>query len=141
MLSRHSRGNKALPKLQYSALVDSLLIAVPEIKGRYDALQSEIGPDVLPYPVFELVLEPFAKSALTANTDDELSRRVFGLFEEMARAQDIEVVNLLAVGIFEPWVADETTLARAWKYMGESTKKIATDTARRLKRGDNLPRS
>jgi hypothetical protein len=130
-----------LSNLQYSALVDSLLIALPEIKERYDALQSEIGPDVLPYPVFELVVEPFAKSALTTNADDDLSRRAFGFFEEMARAQDIEVVNLLAVGIFEPWVADPGTLARAWKYMGESTKRIASDTAHRLKRGDNLPRS
>jgi hypothetical protein len=115
-------------------------MAVPEIKKPYDALQVEIGPDVLPYPVFELVVEPFLKSALRANTDDDLSRRGFGFLEEMARAQDIEVVNLLAVGIFEPWVADPGTLARAWKYMGESTKKIASDTARRLSCGDNLPR-
>lgn len=129
-----------MPNLQYSALVDSLLIAVPEIKGRYDAVQSEIGPDVIPYPVFELVLEPFVKSALTANVHDDLSRRVFAFLEEMARAQDIEVVNLLAVGIFERWVADPGTLWRAWKYMGESTKKIASDTAHRLRRGDNLPR-
>jgi len=129
-----------VPDLKYSALVDSLLIAVPEIKRRYDALQSEIGPDVLPYPVFELVLEPVVKSALTANADDDLSRRVFAFLEEMARVQDIEVVNLLAVGIFEPWVADPGTLGRAWKYMGESTKKLASDTAHRLKRSDNLPR-
>jgi hypothetical protein len=58
----------------------------------------------------------------------------------MARAQDIEIVNLLAIAILEPWVADPGTLGRAWKYMGESTKKIASEAAHRLKRGDNLPR-
>jgi hypothetical protein len=140
MHSRLNRGDKASSNLQYGALVSSLLMAVPEIKKVYDALQVEIGPDVLPYPVFELVVEPLLKSALTANTDDDLSRRGFGFLEEMARAQDIEVVNLLAIAIFEPWVVDPGTLGRAWKYMGENTKRIASDTAHRLKRGDNLPR-
>jgi hypothetical protein len=42
MHSRQSRGDKALPNLLYSALVDSLLIAVPEIKGRYDALLKKL---------------------------------------------------------------------------------------------------
>ncbi len=129
-----------MSNLQYGALVNSLLMAVPEIKKPYDALQVAIGPDVLPYPVFELVVEPFLKGTLTANTDDDLSRRGFGFLEEMARAQDIEVVNLLAITILEPWVADPGTVGLAWKYMGENTKTIASDTARRLKRGDNLPR-
>ena len=128
-----------MANLRYSAIVDSLLAAVPEIKRRHDALQEEIGPDILPYSTVELVLEPFVKDLLKANPDIELVRRVFAFFEEMAQTQDIEVVNLLYIGIFEPWAADRETLARAWKYMGERTRQIASDAALRLNRGENLP--
>ncbi len=140
MHSRHSLGGSTLANLRYSAFVDSLLAAVPEIRRRHDALQEDIGPNVLPYPTVELVLEPFVKDLVKANPDIELVRRVFAFFEEMAQAQDVEMVNLLYVGIFEPWAADPETLARAWKYMGEKTKQIASDAAHRLNRGENLPR-
>lgn len=125
--------------LRYSMIVDSLLAAVPEIKRQHDALQEEIGPDILPYSTVELVLEPFVKDLLRANPDIELVRRVFAFFEEMAQAQDIEVANLLYIGIFEAWIADPETLARAWKYMGERTRQIASDAALRWNQGENLP--
>jgi hypothetical protein len=139
MPSRHSQGGSTLENLRYSTVVDSLLAAVPEIKQRHDALQEDTGPDILPYPTVELVLEPFVKDLLKANPDIELVRRVFAFFEEMAQAQDIEVVNLLYVGIFESWAGDPETLARAWKYMGERTRQIASDAALRLNLGENLP--
>jgi hypothetical protein len=138
---KHSQGDKTLTGLHYGAFVDSLLSALPEIKQRHDALLEDIGPDVLPYPAVELVLEPFVKDLLKAEADDVLLRRVFAFLEEMARAQDVEVVNLLYVGLFEAWVGDPETLAGAWKHMGERTKQIASDAAYRLKREDNLPRA
>ena len=128
-----------MANLRYSTVVDSLLAAVPEIKRRHDAFQEDIGPDILPHLTFDVVFEPFVKDLLKANPDIELVRRVFAFFEEMAQAQDIEVVNLLYIGIFEAWVADPETLARAWKYMGERTMQIASDAALRLNRGENLP--
>jgi hypothetical protein len=140
MHSEHSQGDKRLADLRYSAVVNSLLAAVPEIKRQHDALQEDIGPDVLPYMTVGLVLKPFVQNLLTADADRDLLLRVFAFLEEMARAQDIEVVNLLYVGIFESWAGDPETLARAWKYMGESTKQIASDAAHRLNRAHNLPR-
>jgi hypothetical protein len=141
MHSKHSPGDKTLTDLRYTAFVGSLLAALPEIKRQHDALQKDIGPDVLPYPTVELVLEPFVKDLLRANADADLLRRVFLFLEEMAQAHDIDVVNLLHVGIFEPWAADPETLAHAWKYMGESSKQVASDAAHRLNRGANLPRA
>lgn len=126
--------------LRYRAFVDSLLAALPEIRGQHDALQEDIGPEPPPHMDFGLVLKPFVGSLLKANVDKDLLRRVFAFLEEMARAQDIEVVNLLHVGIFESWAGDRETLARAWKYTGESTKQIASDVAHRLNLGDNLPK-
>jgi hypothetical protein len=79
------------------------------------------------------------KEALKSNVDDDLLQRVFAFFEGMASSQDIEVVNLLYVGIFEAWVGEADTLSRAWKYIGENTKKIARETAHSRRCGDNLP--
>jgi hypothetical protein len=140
MPSRDSQGGSNLADLRYSAIVDSLLAAVPEIKQRHDALQEDMGPDILPYLTVGLVLEPFVKDLLKANPDIELVRRVFAFFEEMAQAQDVEVVNLLYIGIFEAWMTDPETLERAWKYMGERTRQIARDAALRWDLGKNLPR-
>jgi hypothetical protein len=140
MPSRNSQGGSNLANLRYGTFVDSLLAAVPEIKRQHDELQEDIGPDILPHLTVGVVLEPFVKDLLKANPDIELVRRVFAFFEEMAQAQDIEVVNLLYVGIFESWVADPETLAHAWKYMGERTRQIASDAAHRWNCGENLPR-
>lgn len=129
-----------MPVLQYSTFVNSLLTAVPELKGRYATSQDETGPDVLPHLIVGCVLKPFAKEALRSNADDILLERVFAFFEEMASSQDVEVVNLLYVGVFEAWVAEADTLSRAWKYMAENTKKIAREAAHSLRCGDNLPR-
>ena len=73
---------------------------------------------MLPFPAVELVLEPFVEDLLKANADDDLVRGVFAFLEEMAREQDVEVVNLLHVGIVELWAGEPETLARAWKHMG-----------------------
>ena len=129
-----ARGS--LTPISYSVFVDSLLAALPEIKPQHDALQKDIGPDVLAYPAVELVLEPFVKDLLRANADPDILRRVFAFFEQMAQAQDTEVVNLLHVGIFESWAADAETLAKAWNYMGEATKRIASDAAHQSNLGD-----
>lgn len=129
-----------MPSLQYRVFVDSLLTALPQVKSRYDALQEEIRLDESPHMVMALVVEPFAKDALKSKADHGLLRKIFASLEAMASSQDLEVVNLLYVGILEIWVAEPETLARAWQYMGESTKKIARDAAHRLSCGDNLPR-
>ena len=120
-------------------IVDSLLTALPEAKNRYETLQDDIGPDVLPYMIVGLVLKPVVEDALRSDADDALLQRSFAFLEEMARSQDVEVVNLLHVGVFETWVGKPEILATAWKYMGESTKDLAREVAHRLRCGDNLP--
>jgi len=141
MHSKHSQEDKKLADLRYATFVESLLAALPEIKARHDVLQDDIGPDVLPFPTVELVLEPFLRTLLTGNMDANLQRRAFAFLENMARSHDVEVVNLLHVGIFEHWAGESEILDHAWRHMGESTKRIATDAAHRLNCGDNLPRA
>lgn len=128
-----------MPSPQYRTFVNSLLTALPEVKSRYDLLQEQVQLNESPHMVVALVLEAFAKDVLKSKADESVRRKVFAFLEQMANSQDIEVVNLLYVGIFEDWAGEKETLAQAWKYMGTSTKQIASDAAHRLNLGDNLP--
>jgi hypothetical protein len=128
-----------MPDLQYGTFIDAALTALPEARQRYAALQDELGGSALPHIVVGLILEPTAKQALD-EADGSLLRRIFAFFEEMACSQDVQVRNLLYVEVFEAWVAERETLSRAWKYMGECTKNMASDAAHRLNRGNDLPR-
>ena len=125
--------------LRYSVIVDSLLAAIPELRPQQDALQMEIGPDVLPFLTVELVLEPFLRGLLSANAPADTMRRVFAFLEEMAQSQNVEVVNLLYVGIFEHWAGEPETLSRAREHLGEGTRRVARDAAHRLNLRGNLP--
>jgi hypothetical protein len=125
--------------LRYGAFIDVLLTTLPEVQQRYAALKDELGDNALPHIVVALVLEPLARQAL-GTTDDALLRRIFAFFEGMACSEDVEVQNLLYVGIFEAWVGERETLSHAWKYMGECTEDLASDAAHRLSCGGNLPR-
>lgn len=118
--------------LRYTTFVESLLASLPEIKRKYDAVQEDIDPDVLPYLVVELVLAPLVNDLLASQADADLRRRVFVFLEEMAQTKDIEIVNLLYVGIFEPWSAEPQMFAQAFKYMGTRTKQVASNATHRL---------
>jgi hypothetical protein len=91
------------------------------------------------YPLFEEILKPRAIELLESGADDDSLKRIFSFYEEMARSQDEEVVNLLWKSILEPLASDKKLLATAWKYMGEKTKARAREIA--LLRGweGNLP--
>lgn len=94
--------------LHYNAVVSSLFHPIPEAKNAYDAWQ--MPGDPLPYIVFSFLEGSFLKPAVNSGQAAELLGRIFQFFEHMAASSDIEVVNLLNVGLFEAWVADAMTL-------------------------------
>jgi hypothetical protein len=140
MRFKHGLGDKTLRKLQYNSVVEALFSAAPKVKDRYEAWRAEGTGAPLPYTVFGLVLEPFARNALKTGTERHLLQKLFAFLEERACSKDIEVVNLLYVRIFGTWVGERETLACTWKYMRERTKNLASDAAYRLNLGNNLPR-
>lgn len=133
-----------MPGFSYEEVISALLAAVPEIKDRYDrsaAWQAEVEVGARPthYEVVESMLQPLLKDELDMGRNPALLRRVFEFFEQLAGSSDLQVVNLLQVGIFENLVGYRDRLATAWKYMGPETKKIARKTARIFHREKNLP--
>ncbi len=131
-----------MKQLTYGNVGDALISAVPEIRSRYDEEFATYG-DEQPgqYLVFGLVLNPLLFPILRSpeGENEEVLRRVFSFFEEMAHSSDIQVVNLLWVEELEALVAKRDLLARAWKYMGQRTKALARETARIWKSEQNLP--
>jgi hypothetical protein len=128
--------------LNYASVDKELLRAVPELEARYDKetrWQSDVGGKPGQYDIVCFVLKPFLLESLDSSKNSALLLRVFAFFEEMARSSDIEVPNLLQVGIFESLVGQRERLATAWKFMGPETKKIARNTARIWRREENLP--
>jgi hypothetical protein len=128
--------------LTFDNVGDRLISAVPEIRSRYNEEFATYG-DERPgqYLVFGLALNPFLFPLLSASEreNEEVLRRVFSFFEEMAQSSDIQVVNLLWVEELEPLVTNRDLLARAWTYMGERTKLLAKETAKIWRSEQNVP--
>jgi hypothetical protein len=128
----------------YAEFDRALINAVPEMKARLEnkfERQTEAGGSPQPYAVVVLVLKPFLRELLDQQSNSGLLQKIFDFLEEMASSSDIQVVNLLQVGMFESLVREPDRLAAAWKYMGERTKAIAHRTARIWSCEHNLPES
>lgn len=132
-----------MENIEYANLTDKLLSSVPELKERYERELSRWQGPGQPgqYIVFGFVVKPSVRVLLASDQEAALLKRIFDFFEQMARSPDIQVPNLLGVEIFEWLVGDPTSLATAWKYMGDATKQIACATARWSKREQNIPRA
>jgi hypothetical protein len=129
-------------QLEYAEVSGKLLEAIPELSDKFRGetkWQEAVGGKPGQYDVVCFVLKPFLRNALASHDDPAVLKRIFRFLEDMALSSDIEVVNLLQVGIFESLVSERGNLSVAWRYMGEATKKIAERTA--LIRGckQNLP--
>lgn len=131
-----------MAKISYPEVLTELLSALPEIQPRYEKdawlLSDWQGAPTL-YSVFGLVLKPFLTETLELNEDSSLLTRIFEFLEGMASSRDPEVVNLLGVGVLENLLGYPNQIARAWKYMGPETKKLARKMARASRREANVP--
>lgn len=128
--------------LNYSNVDKELLAAVPQLEERYKEeaqWQHDVGGKPGQYDVVCFVLKPFLRELLDRDESLNLLQRLFDFFEQMARSSDIQVPNLLQVGIFESLVGEPKRLVTAWKFMGPETKKIARNTARIWRCEENLP--
>ena len=131
-----------IEKLSYAEVDKALIDAVPEIRPRLEKefeWRTKIGGHPKPYDVVLFVLKPLLKELIDLQTDDGLLQRIFDFLEQMARSSDLEVVNLLQVGIFEELVGEPERLSVAWKYMGKETKAIAQRTAKIRRCEQNVP--
>jgi hypothetical protein len=129
--------------LSYRSIRNVFLERLPELWERIEAkyathynLKTQIPGS---YPLFEEILKPRVIELLESGADNDMLKRIFSFYEEMARSSDEEVVNLLWISITEPLVYDKKLIAKAWKYWGEKTKDMAREIAKRRGWEGNLP--
>lgn len=122
----------------YGKVNSFLLSAIPEFRERYKEEKQKHGQHPRQYMAFAALIS-MVVPALDFDGEPLFLARTFDAFEEMARSQDREVVNLLQVGFVQDLVRYPRRLATAWKRMGEETRKLTTDTARAWNREMNLP--
>jgi hypothetical protein len=94
----------------------------PETRSLCDEGLGGLSGDPLPYIVFGFLEASFLTPAVKSGKDAELLARIFQFFEQMAANPDVQVANLLYVGLFETWVADAAILKRAFRHMGPATE-------------------
>ena len=85
--------------LAYRSIRNVFLAEFPDL---WDRIQAKYGPQYNlktqipgPYPLFEEILKPRVTELLQDGADEESLQHIFSFYEEMARSQDEEVVNLL----------------------------------------------
>ncbi len=129
--------------LAYRSIRNVFLAEFPDL---WDRIQAKYGRQYNlktqipgPYPLFEEILKPRVTELLQDGADEESLQHIFSFYEEMARSQDEEVVNLLWKSMLEPLIYDKKLIAGAWKYTGEKTKDLARQIASRRGWEENLP--
>jgi hypothetical protein len=134
-------GNKYMKELVFGNVNDELFSLIPELEDQYrEALgwwQGSTRPG--PYTVFGFVVQPAVRALLRGGECPDTLKRVFCFFEEMSHSADIQVSNLLQIEIFEWLIGDPQSLAVAWKYMGDDSKRLARETAVIWRCEKNLP--
>jgi hypothetical protein len=131
-----------MQKMTYATVATALVDAVPECRkiGEIELKWwGEAPPSPDPYTVLGFALRPLLTQLLSESPDEEMLRRIFTFYEQMANSQDIEVVNLLWVSELEFLIGKPDLLSRAWRYMGERTKALTRETAKVWRSEQNLP--
>jgi len=113
--------------MTYDNINAVLLERLPElavaIQKEYDYWKEEKVPS---YCLYEGVLNSsgFMDNLLLEETNMELIKKVFDLYEDMATCDDVEVRNLLQVGLLEYLWSSVALLTTAHKYMHPQTRSL-----------------
>lgn len=104
-------------------IISKTLEALPEIRDAYEKEAAHWTEEKMgPYNLFDIILMPRVISQLNGNGHDDELRRAFDFFEELASHPNIEVSNLIGVGVCEELCCHEAALQKAVKFMGTRTK-------------------
>ena len=117
-------------KLTFWNARKALLRAAPELGEGFTKMCEKYRPEPPgQYLIFEDLLHPYLAGLFESEDKPDVLKRIFELFEEMARSRDGLVTDLLGVAELEWLFANPSLLSKAWNYMGEATKSMAKEMA------------
>lgn len=112
-----------LKTINYDDIIPKILEAIPEIRDEYEKEAAHWTDEKMgPYNLFDIILMPRVIGLLNGTGHEEELRRVFNFFEELASHQNIEIRNVIGVGVCEELCCHEAALQKAVKFMGSRTK-------------------
>lgn len=112
-----------LKTINYDDIIPKILEAIPEIRDEYEKEAAHWTDEKMgPYNLFDIILMPRVIGLLNGTGHEEELRRVFNFFEELASHQNIEIRNVIGVGVCEELCCHEAALQKAVKFMGRRTK-------------------
>jgi hypothetical protein len=122
--------------LDYAHVSQRLIDRVPVLAARCLAEFPNWSDTTNPpgsHAVFGLVVLPCLLEELKKEGDDQVLRRLFDFFEEMAQAKDPKVVNLLKLEIITPLIRNPVALKKAAKHMESQTRKLVKTLERLIR--------
>jgi hypothetical protein len=135
-----AEGDMSTQNITYENVGAKLVEKLPELKEKYERELSYWGNDFTGYIVFFVVVNPHLEALLDSPEANRAALQgIFEFFERMAVSQDMEAVNLLWVEVLEMLVANPPRLAMVWPLMGERTRKLTRECAKRWHRDDAIP--
>lgn len=112
-----------LETINYDDIIPSALEAFPEIRDAYAREAAHWTDEKMgPYNLFDIILMPLVIEYLNGNGHDDELRRMFGYFEKLASHPNVEIRNVIGVGVCEELCCHEVALQKAVKFMGTRTK-------------------
>lgn len=115
-----------MPKITYDMLNDVFLYSkLPELKEVILSESEYLGCD-LPHSLYGNVLNPVVASLIKKDEykNNKLLKKIFDLYEQMAKYGDESVKNLLQVTLLEYLWDDYTIYTRSLEMMGNYTLEI-----------------
>lgn len=115
---------------KYGRINAALVLAVPELRERYQAEVKGWGEEMGPHVIYGDVLNPYLAQLLDAPKDqitDNQLRRVFAFLEELLAHPDPEFADVARTTVAEDLEGDPIRLERARHYMGSRMAEATRD--------------
>lgn len=119
--------------MKYEIIFTEFKGLFPECKEKFDALEANTAldgeGDEMPHVAYGLVVMPFIYELLRNNDEARLVKS-FGFFEDMAKASDDRIQDLLQFTILENLCTESKEIYEASKkYIGPETKAFVNQVA------------
>jgi len=122
--------------MTYDALSSELIALIPELREPYEKeVEWWDGKDPGPHNFFGDVVTPFLLDLLGKCENEELIRRLFVFFAEMASSEDKGVQEVLSFSVLERLGDDKQLLTKAYLFMSDSVKRLSDEVEQYLGRG------
>ncbi len=109
----------------FDEMNEVLMLKFPELKSLYEEQFSFWGDEIPPQHCFYgAVLNNYVSMLLLKHQDQQMIKRIFEFYEELANSNDMEVKNLLQVTLLEYLWDDPIIYNNAIKHMLTETKNI-----------------